>query len=235
MDTNVFEETFRVTTNMVDENDYLKLSSVLDIAQNIAGDHATELKIGFNEFIKKDLIWVLVRNKVEIIKNFHDPKIIKAITYPLKPRFIENPREVLIYANDELIYKIHQVWCIYNIKDNKVVTFNFDELSSNHPSVFEGRVKKLVTSKDLPYLNKVRIPYTYCDHNKHMNNTHYLDLYLDNFYVFNKVNIKSFQIEYLKQCYLFDDLDLFADSEPSIHKILGKKGDENIFYLEVYY
>lgn len=82
MYTNTFEEFFRITTNMVDENDYLKLSSILDIAQNIAGDHATELKIGFNEFIKKDLIWVLIRNKVEIVKNIHDPKIIKAVTYP---------------------------------------------------------------------------------------------------------------------------------------------------------
>ena len=152
MYTNTFEEFFRITTNMVDENDYLKLSSILDIAQNIAGDHATELKIGFNEFIKKDLIWVLIRNKVEIVKNIHDPKIIKAVTYPLKPRFIEYPREVLLYVNDELICKIHQVWCIYNIKDNNVVSYKMDDYVSNHPSLFDGRVKKLITSKDLTYI-----------------------------------------------------------------------------------
>ena len=29
MYTNTFEEFFRITTNMVDENDYLKLSSIL--------------------------------------------------------------------------------------------------------------------------------------------------------------------------------------------------------------
>ena len=235
MYTNTFEEFFRITTNMVDENDYLKLSSILDIAQNIAGDHATELKIGFNEFIKKDLIWVLIRNKVEIVKNIHDPKIIKAVTYPLKPRFIEYPREVLLYVNDELICKIHQVWCIYNIKDNNVVSYKMDDYVSTHPSLFDGRVKKLITSKDLTYIKSIAIPYTYCDHNKHMNNTHYLDLYLDNYFVFNKVNIKSFQIEYLKQSFLFDQIDIYAKNEMCMHKMIGKKGDDNIFYLEVYY
>lgn len=68
-----------------------------------------------------------------------------------------------------------------------------------------------------------------------MNNTHYLDLYLDNYFVFNKVNIKSFQIEYLKQSFLFDQIDIYAKNEMCIHKMIGKKGDDNIFYLEVYY
>ena len=207
MYTNTFEEFFRITTNIVDENDYLKLSSILDIAQNIAGDHATELKIGFNEFIKKDLIWVLIRNKVEIVKNIHDPKIIKAVTYPLKPRFVEYPREVLLYVNDELICKIHQVWCIYNIKDNKVVSYKMDDYVSNHPSLFDGRVKKLITSKDLTYIKSITIPYTYCDHNKHMNNTHYFDFFLDAFAPEKPIQIA--QIEYLNQAYLGNIIELF--------------------------
>ncbi len=235
MYTNTFEETFRITTNMVDEEDNLKLSSILDIAQNIAGDHATELKIGFSDFIKQDLIWVLVRNKVEIVKEVNDPKIVKALTYPLTPRFIEYPREVLIYINEELVYKVHQVWCIYNIKDNKVATYKFDNYVSNHPSMFEGRAKKLLTNNDLKLINTFKVPYTYCDHNKHMNNTHYLDLYLDNLFVNNKIKVKSFQIEYLKQCYLFDNLEIYGEAKENCHQLLGKKGLDNIFYLEVYF
>ena len=50
-----------VTINDLDSYDYLKPSSILDFAQLVASKHADELGIGFNDFIKKDLIWVVVR------------------------------------------------------------------------------------------------------------------------------------------------------------------------------
>lgn len=230
---NVYEDCFKITINMVDDNDYLKLSSILDIAQDVASDHADYLNIGFNEFIKDNLIWVLVRNKVEIIKNVKCLKRVRAVTYPLKPRFVEYPREVLIYDKDELIIKISQVWCIYNIKDKKVINYQFNDYESDHPSEFLDRCKKIRSNDELTYLTNVKALYTYCDHNKHLNNTHYLDWYLDYVYSKSKIDVKSFHIEYLKQVYLDEEVQLFAKINQKNHQLEGRIGNNKIFYLEV--
>ena len=63
-----FNKKFTVTNNLLTTYDYLKPSAILDFAQEIAGNHADELGVGFNEFIKNDLIWIIVRNKVQILK-----------------------------------------------------------------------------------------------------------------------------------------------------------------------
>lgn len=237
---NVFEENFRITTNMLDSNNFLKPSSILDIAQCAASDHAEILHLGFNDLIKKNYIWVVIRNKVEIIKNLKDLKVVKVVTFPNDPRFIEYPREVLIYnEDDELLYKIKQVWTIINIKTNEIVTEKFENYGSDHPSLFLERVKKISSlhTEDLELINNIKIPYSYCDHNGHLNNSHYLDFYIDSSTNYNKLGIKSFQIEYLKQAYLNNVIDILYkySKEDNKDRVLGKINGEKIFYLEVNY
>lgn len=66
-----------VTINDLDGYDYLKPSSILDFAQLVASKHAESLGMGFEDFIKKDLIWVVVRNYFEIIKPIKNPDTLK--------------------------------------------------------------------------------------------------------------------------------------------------------------
>ena len=49
-------------------NDELSPFSILNYFQDIAGIHADKIGLSHEELIKNDLVWVVLRNKYEIIK-----------------------------------------------------------------------------------------------------------------------------------------------------------------------
>ena len=228
-----YKETFRITTNMLDCNDSLKLSEILDIAQNIAGDHAEHLGIGFTPFINKGWIWVVVRNRVEIVKDIKSIKEIEAETYAINPRFIEFPREIILRSNGEEFAKIEQVWMILNINTKQLVgPKELEEFHSSKPPLFASRTKKLplIPKEQLKFNSKFVVPYSMIDHNKHLNNTRYLDLYLN---LYKNDNFVSFQAEYINQAFLDDELSLYTFKNDKQNYFYVYKDDTLIFYCLV--
>ena len=228
-----FKKTYQITTNMFDRNDTIKMSTLLDIAQEIAGQHAEELGCGFQTMIDKNLIWVIIRNYVEVYKKPKNFFEIDVVTYPLKPRFVEFNRETEFYQKGELFAVCRSTWMVINIKDYSVEapTDLFSEYQ-DQLGYFKRRIKKLpvLDKSELSKVKDVEVVYSMLDHNGHMNNTHYVDFYLD---VFKPVHpIKTMQIEYLKQSFLDDKLTLYKVIKDDKKYLYGYKDDELRFYME---
>ena len=62
-----YSEKFNLRINDFDCHDRILISSILDLFQDVAGKHATKLKIGFNDLIIKNRLWAIVRTKFKII------------------------------------------------------------------------------------------------------------------------------------------------------------------------
>lgn len=235
---NVFEKTYSITTNMLDKNDYLKPSSIVDLAQHAAGLHADLLKIGFNDFVGKGYYWVIVRNYFEILKYIKNPNEVKVVTYPLKSRFVEIPRDVEIFCNGELIVKLRMIWMILDYVNKSIVgTDIVKDIYSDKPELFNERIRKLVvTNKEkLSFIKKQTVTYSMLDHNGHMNNTRYLDLFIDVFKEYDSKSITSIQIEYIRQCYLGEELSLYSYKEDTNCYLYGYSNNELRFYLKATY
>lgn len=227
---------FFITTNQRDCYDNLKLSTILDYAQEVAGLHADALSIGYNDFIKNDLIWVVVRNKFDILKPTYDLKNIKIKTYPLKNQFLEYPRDYEIYdENNDLIIKGRSIWMIYSLKENKAVAPSLSIYNKDIKGVYESRVTRLTkpTKNKEDYVKDVVISFSKLDHNKHMNNTTILDYYLDLVKPIKTDNITSFQVEYASQCYEDDLMSLYKRKEGNNYLIYGYKEDILKFYFVI--
>ncbi len=233
------EKEITITTNDLDSYDYLKPSSILDFSQFVAGKHADELKIGFNEFIKKDLIWVVVRNYFEIIKPIKNPDFIKVMTYPTKNKFVEYPRNYIFYdENNEEIIKGKSIWMIYNIKTKEVLMDNFKELENNDlKDVFDFRIKKLnfEDKSNLNYIKDVMITQSLCDHNKHLNNTRCLDYFIDIYEPKENELVKRFQVEYVKQVYKGDLISLYKFNKDNLNYLYGYRKNELVFCIMIEY
>ena len=227
-----FKKSYQITTNMFDKNDIIKVSTLLDIAQEIAGQHAEILGCGFKAMIEKNLIWVIVRNYIEIYKtpkNFFD---IDVVTYPLKPRFVEFNRDTEFYHDGELFAACRSTWMVINIKDYKVEAPDFFKDLTDADGFFKRRIKKLALI-DKSLLKEARdqeVLFSMLDHNGHLNNTRYLDFYLDVFKP--EKSPKILQVEYTKQSFLGDKLKLFEYENEDKKYLYGYKDDELRFYLE---
>ena len=227
-----YRKTYQITTNMLDCHDCLKMSTLLDVAQEVAGDHAEELGCGFETMIKQDLIWVIVRNYVEIIKKPINFKEIEVVTYPLKPRFVEFNRETEFYHDGELFAVSRSTWMVINIKDFSVKAPDFFKDFDDDLGYFKRRIRKLpvVDKSQLQKVKEVDVLYSMLDHNGHMNNTKYVDFYLDIFRP--EFSVKTLQIEYIKQSFLDDKLSLYIKENEGKRYLSGYKDDELKFYME---
>ena len=230
-----YTKEFTVTNNMLTKSDYIKNSSILDIAQEIAGEHAISLHLGYDDLIKENLLWVVVRNYVEIYKPIKDIRKVLVNTYPLAPRFVEYNRDTEFFIDgNEPLLKMRSTWMIIN-KD----TFNIEtppifknmELSKG---LFSSRIKRLpqIDKSLLTYDHDFKVTYSYLDHNGHMNNARYLDLFLDTYKEEGKFT-KTFQVEYVKQCFLDEVISLYKYEEDEKYYLYGY-GDNGLkFYLVV--
>ena len=227
-----YRKTYQITTNMLDCHDCLKMSTLLDVAQEIAGDHAEELGCDFETMIKQDLIWVIVRNYVEIIKKPINFKEIEVVTYPLKPRFVEFNRETEFYHDGELFAVSRSTWMVINIKDFSVKAPDFFKDFDDDLGYFKRRIRKLpvIEKSQLQKVKEAEVLYSMLDHNGHMNNTKYVDFYLDIFRP--EFSVKTLQIEYIKQSFLDDKLSLYIKENEGKRYLSGYKDDELKFYME---
>ena len=227
-----YRKTYQITTNMLDCHDCLKMSTLLDVAQEVAGDHAEELGCGFETMIKQDLIWVIVRNYVEIIKKPINFKEIEVVTYPLKPRFVEFNRETEFYHDGELFAVSRSTWMVINIKDFSVKAPDFFKDFDDDLGYFKRRIRKLpvIEKSQLQKVKEAEVLYSMLDHNGHMNNTKYVDFYLDIFRP--EFSVKTLQIEYIKQSFLDDKLSLYIKENEVKRYLSGYKDDELKFYME---
>lgn len=227
-----YRKTYQITTNMLDCHDCLKMSTLLDVAQEVAGDHAEELGCGFETMIKQDLIRVIVRNYVEIIKKPINFKEIEVVTYPLKPRFVEFNRETEFYHDGELFAVSRSTWMVINIKDFSVKAPDFFKGFDDDLGYFKRRIRKLpvIEKSQLKKVKEVDVLYSMLDHNGHMNNTKYVDFYLDIFRP--EFSVKTLQIEYIKQSFLDDKLSLYIKENEGKRYLSGYKDDELKFYME---
>lgn len=222
---------YEVLSQQLDQYGYFKPEGVLDLFNQAAVKQASDYNLSYEELIKENLIWIMLRQKVELVNNVYTPKIIKLKTWPLKPNRFEYFRDFSLYdENDVLLYKGSSVWCLFNLKTN------FMELKNR--KTFEGNIiadkqqidiKKLSFSLDDDFKKvfSFKILKSYLDKNKHTNNARYIQMVYDSskFDYFN-----DFQIEYIKQTFLGQKIDIFRKDISANCEYFVGKADNNIIF-----
>ena len=86
---------------------------ILDVFQDIASVHAESLNIDYKHLNLRNLMWVVVRNRFEVIDCPQIGEEIILATWPHKTNRIEFDREYLITSLDGKVYiKGDSKWCI---------------------------------------------------------------------------------------------------------------------------
>ena len=174
--------TIPVQTKDVDINDNVRPASILDYFQDIAGVHANELGVGSDELMKEGLLWIIVSERFDVIKDI--PKYgddLTLVTWPKKQGklFMEREYEIRDSKGDLLITGI-SLWVLIN-KDTR-------KLERADKAHFPGEYYTYSAYNEMPErkLNLVanniidefdyKVLLTDYDHNKHVNNARYLDM-----------------------------------------------------------
>ena len=231
------EEDFSFSYSSRDINDNPLPQSVFQKFQDLAGNSAEELGVGYNTLKEKDLIWVVVKQRYIVLKDVPFENL-KSFTWPHPKKSIEYNREYKItdYKGEPLIIGISK-WCVCNIKTRKLDLKGVDYIGNeyhqenNFPSLPYINLKPVDTSDLKPSLIH-QVVFTELDHNRHMNNTYYASLIIDSIPGMADYKIEDMQINFLSECHLGEELSIYtvkmqSDNE---YQVLGVKKDMSLSF-----
>lgn len=228
---------YRLDVN-VTENDFnadgsVKLSSLLFFFQEAATQHADIIGIGMDALIEKNIIWVLTKMKVRILKEVEPGDGYYVMTYPreVKSRFC--PRDYYLYdKNDELVVVGSAMWSLVDWTTRKVIratevdfggTFREDEAFPEGFDKFRIR--------DAAYVMDYAVEDADMDANEHTNNCRYADMIS----MASDISpVKEFTIQFSKETKAGDVISLATENADDGQLVIGKIADgQTVFQAKV--
>jgi medium-chain acyl-[acyl-carrier-protein] hydrolase len=229
----VWSEDIKVKVHETDFNGNLKLSSIFNYFQEAAGNHASDLDVGFSQLKEKNLFWVLSRIKI-VIERFPKwgeqlqietwPKGIDKLFALRDFRFTDKENKPIISGTsgwllvDRLNQKLHRIeeLGIYVPEDNKMKHAIAENLDKIKP--VEGGSVSLnhkVTVNDIDIL-------------QHVNNSRYIEWIMDcyNIEYISAKSIKSIQVNYLDETKFDDEVMISLVRKNAVHYLEGSRGED---------
>ncbi len=218
------EKDYYLRISDFDRYNRLKSSSILDIFQDIAANHANELGIGFDEMSANETLWVLSKVKFEMQKQPKSYETVHVKTWPLQPDKLICTRNYLITDNSgDIIVKGTSEWVVINSSTRKLVpVLDIFPIKEGFLTdrMFEGKIKKIADFDSDDTVYNVKTTFSDCDINGHVNNTKYANYVMDALELSEDKNIKTFQIDYSQE--VISGTELCIHSEINDKDILAK-------------
>lgn len=241
----IYKKQYTVQVSDIDFRQQLKLSSLFGYLQDMATEHAIKLGVGRSSIQNKhEVIWVLIRVRVDIIRY---PKLKEEITietWPDQPNKIEFDRNFFIYdSNNNIIAKAVTTWVIIDfntrkLKRSSLIEVNFPE--SGREKAINCELGKIKSKGNLNINYKKTVGYSDIDINEHLNNAKYIDYIMDCFSLENhkKYFVKSIEVNYIREALPGETIVLqtdLTDIEGNIVYIegLNEETDKTVFKSQI--
>ena len=227
----MFRKNYILRSSDFDRYDNIRPSSVLDIFQDVAGQHAESFNAGYSDLKKDNILWVILRTKFEVIK---EPKFYSEVevnTFPIKPGRADFDRDYIIQSYGETVIKGSSKWCLINSETRKIVFDKKLDLGDyEEKSIYENGLKKIpnFSSEDCE-VYKGKASFSLLDHNGHVNNAKYADIITDAIGRELVGGIKVFEIDYIHELLPNSDYELYYKKESGEFIIKCVSGGVDIF------
>lgn len=209
--------------------------------QEIGETHAEMLGVGFENLIKKNMIWVLVRASLEMERYPELKETVKIKSWPGAKRRLFFPRYYSFEDKEGILLgKASTLWTILDAEKRTIVSPAEKGVTVRYPergpyeTAFPGKVKQPegeITRREI-------IPkYTDLDSNGHVNNSRYIDWLTDMIpaEIHRAGHLKKITSNYSREIRFDDRVTLeFSHSENSF-RLSGREEDKIFFTVNADY
>ncbi len=218
-----------VTENDFNDDGTVKLSSLLFFFQEAATQHADIIGVGMDALLEKNIIWVLTKMKVRILKEVKPGDGYYVMTYPreVKSRFC--PRDYYLYdENDELVVVGSAMWSLVDWTTRKVIRatdIDFGGTFREDEAFPEGFDKFRV--RDAVHVMDYTVADSDMDANEHTNNCRYADMIS----MASDISpVREFVIQFSKETKAGDVISLAVENADDGQLVIGKLADEQTVF-----
>lgn len=225
----LWQKEYSLRASDFDKFNRIKLSSVLDLFQDAAGQHAETLGVGFKAMLEHSYLWVLVRIKLQIISRPERYQKVLVKTWPLAPSRLNYRREYSIEneAGEKLIIGGSE-WVVINSEKRRLVSdpdlYPFTD--NFYPEMhFEERFTRVPDFEISDEVYTVTPGFSEIDINDHVNNTRYVSYVMDAICPNEDFDVELFQIDFRKEVMQGSRLCIYHKNEEGQILAKGQKED----------
>lgn len=234
----VYSQDWEINFLQCTPNGLLKYTELCNLLQLTAGYHAQAGGLSFSDMQEFNQAWVLSRMHLEIDSLPKWGDIITVKTWIMDLQGSRSLRALEMYINNKKIAGSTTLWVVFNTKLRRAETLMLPhEHYEKYPEIrpTEQSVTKVMIpdTGDITFSKSVVL--SDLDIVSHVNNVKYLEWCLDaiNPQVILKQNIKSFDINFLRELHLDDMIDIYKAKSGNNISMAVKKNNKTCFALEL--
>jgi len=221
----------------VDVTKRLRLTSFLQKTQEVAEAHAALYGCGYHHLIENNIVWVLSRMKIEVIRMPQWLESVRLDTWHKRVERIFALRDFILYdAHETPLVRATSAWLLMDIHSRRMLRVEqvLPHLSQvNIPRDAIQTIPDKLTAPDqlTPHYTHV-VRFSDLDLINHVNNTKYVEWALDCLPLDELSNqtITSFQINFNLEARFNDSVELLsAKRDPYSYYIEGRRNGQNLF------
>lgn len=222
-----YEYTLRA--NDFDCRNKLLPSAILDLFQDAAGRHANELGVGFSAMLERNVLWVIVRVRFQVLRTPPLYSRVKVITWPLAPTRASCRRDYIIEDEQgQPLVKGTSDWVFMHCEKRRLLpaTDVYPLKQFCDSLAVEDKALKLHNFEHEGEAYNVTAGFCELDMNGHVNNTKYANFVLDAVGLRDDEEIESFQLDYRKEVKAGEQLSVLSRRNDGeiLAKGLGEDG-----------
>lgn len=229
----IYKANYRLRQSDFRPSDTLSSHAILEMLQDVSGEHAATINMSYEDFIKRNLVWMIVQTKYVIYSDVPMYKYVDCYTWPREKGKLDFFRDYKVICDDKICIRAVMRWVIVDNTTRHVYIprdIKYDgEFYKDDDAIEIDRLKDFSVEGLTPYVFKPN--FMDLDHNGHINNTKYA-YYLENALEL-KEQIKSFSISYNKELKYTDELKIYIKKEDSIYYAKGEVNNELCFLAKV--
>ena len=173
------EEIINVRYSDIDFDKSLKMFSLLNFFQDIASDNAEKHGFGYSYIHPKNLMWVLLKYRIEFENFPSDVQQLRLITMPRGCNKLFAYRNFELRANDSLLAKASSMWALVDFTTMEIANCESVFAQNDKMTKFvqsEGDLKfgKVPALTNIDFQEEFKVRYNDIDVNMHANNANYI-------------------------------------------------------------
>lgn len=230
----IYNKKYTLTTENFDLNDSITPCAILNYFQDIAGRHAELLNVGFENMLRENCIWVILRVRFKILDALKMNDDILVTTWPKENGKLDYTREYKIQVgNDDKIIGSSQ-WVIIDLNSRRLKRGNYVQFSGEFLEKynFGSPLEKLKNENydNMQLIGEEKVKYAYLDHNGHLNNARYAEIISNCLRLTKKEKIVEMQIDFQKEALLDETLFIYKNQNENKIYIEGRNKEEAICF-----
>lgn len=230
-----FESTAKTGLKDIGKNNLIKNETILEILENMGGEHSNKVGYGALDIDKTGLSWILLDWKVQVIKRPIYSEELKIKTWGRCFQKASTYRDFEVYNSEgELAIIATSKWAMMDLEKRSITRLN-DDIKK----VYEPEEVQVFNEESLekPYIPEEFInEFSYTvgrkdiDLNNHMHNVYYMNLVYEAFPedVYQNIPYDNFRITYKKEITLGDTVTAKYAKVDGKHYVVIENKEKNI-------